>query len=227
MVLNITNGTVLKEYLLKKHTNDEKIISFNESMITGESTESIFDDAFFRVRAKSLRISFAQYLQKTVAELDELINRAHSKIVLWFDKDMFCQINALTLCAYLDCIQFNGKVQLNIIPQRFWQYEVDNLVIKSYDINIIGFYSVHRDVLVQKAFNESDFPDIDEMRNGIRLYENYVSDNSEIKKAIKEMVQNNQSKIYIVNEIMKRYPDYGIGDYNIELLYREETQTKF
>lgn len=31
MVLNIANGTVLKEYLTEKYANDEKIISFNES----------------------------------------------------------------------------------------------------------------------------------------------------------------------------------------------------
>ena len=59
-----------------------------------------------RVRATSLGIDYDQYLQVTVAELDELLNKSHSNIILWFDEDMFCQINVLTLCAYLDCTHF-------------------------------------------------------------------------------------------------------------------------
>lgn len=224
MVLNIANGTALKEYLVKKCAKDEKMISFNESMITGESSETIFSDEFFRVRAKSLGINYNQYHQVTVFELDELLHKSHSKIVLWFDEDMFCQINVLTVCAYLDYTDFDGEVQLNIIQQKFWQYnDVENIVIKSYELNVRGYYSIYKDVLIRKVFKKNNDPVVEEMKNGIRLYENYISDNSEIRTAIKEMIQNNQSKLYIIKEITNKYSNYGIGDYNIELLYHRET----
>ncbi|KYZ75280.1 hypothetical protein AXX12_14070 [Anaerosporomusa subterranea] len=223
MVLNIANGTALKEYLTDKYANDEKIISFNESMITGKSSETVFNDEFFRVRAKSLGINYDQYLQITVAELDELLNKAHSKIVLWFDEDMFCQINLLTLYAYLDSTHFDGEVRLNIIPQNFYQYNVGDIVIKSYELNVKGYYSIYKDVMIRNVFTKNKFPVLEEMQKGIRLYENYISDNSEIRAAIKKMVQNNQSKLYIIKEIIEKYSNYGIGDYNIELLYNKET----
>jgi hypothetical protein len=221
MVLNIANGTALKEYLVDRWTTDEKNISFNESMITGESSDTIFDNEFFQVRALSLGISYEQYLQTTVAELGELLNKPHSNIVLWFDEDMFCQINVLTLCAYLEYTHFEGEVQLNIIQQNFWQYNVRDIVIKSYQLNLTGYYSIYKDVLIQKAFTK--FPALEEMKTGICLYKNYIADNSEVRAAIKEMVQNKQSKLYIIKKISEKYANYGIGDYNIELLYHKET----
>lgn len=222
MVLNIANGSVLKEYLVEKCAKDEKIISFNESMITGESSKTIFNDDFFHVRAKSLGINYDQYYQVTVLELKELLYKSHTKIVLWFDEDMFCQINVLTLCAYLDYTDFDGEVQLNIIQQKFWQYNMENIVIKSYELNVRGYYSIYKDVLIRKVFMKNNDLLVEEMKQGIRLYENYISDNSEIRTAIKEMIQNNQSKAYIIKEITNKYSNYGIGDYNIELLYHRE-----
>ena len=222
MVLNIANGSALKEYLVEKCAKDEKIISFNESMITGESSKTIFNDDFFHVRAKSLGINYDQYYQVTALELEELLYKSHTKIVLWFDEDMFCQINVLTLCAYLDCTDFDGEVQLNIIQQKFWQYNMDNIVIKSYELNVRGYYSIYKDVLIRKVFIKNNDLLLEEMKQGIRLYENYISDNSEIRTAIKEMIQNNQSKDYIIKEITNKYSNYGIGDYNIELLYHRE-----
>ena len=174
-----------------------------------------------RVRATSLGIDYDQYLQVTVAELDELLNKSHSNIILWFDEDMFCQINVLTLCAYLDCTHFDGEVILNIIQQNFWQYNMEDIVIKSYKLNVRGYYSIYKDVLIRKVVTKNDL--FEEMKKGIRLYENYISDNSEVRMAIREMVQKNHSKRYIIKEISRKYSNYGIGDYNIELLYHRET----
>lgn len=222
MILNIVNGTALKEYLVDKWQNDENIISFNESMITGKSSEIIFNDEFFHLRAVSLGISYGQYLEVTVAELDELLYKPHTKIVLWFDEDMFCQINALTLCAYLDSIHFKGKVQFNMIQQDFWRYNVEDIEIKSYELDVKGYYSLYKDILLRNVFTKDHIPIFAEMKKGIRLYENYISDTSEIRTAIKEMIQNHQSLSNIVKEISETYPHYGIGDYNIALLYRRE-----
>lgn len=222
MVLHIVNGTVLKDYLVDKCNHDRKIIAFNESMITGESNERIFNDEFFRLRAASLGIDYDRYFQVVVTELDELLKKSHSKIVLWFDEDMFCQINLLTLCAYLDYIHFDGEVRLNIIQQNFWQYNVEDIVMKSYDLNVRGYYSLYKDVLIEKVFRKHDFPVLDEIKKGIELYKNYISANSEIRAAITEMIQSNYTKIDIIKIISDKYSNYGIGDYNIELLYQRE-----
>jgi hypothetical protein len=222
MILNIVNGTALKEYLVDKWQNDERIISFNESMITGKSSEIIFNDEFFHLRAASLGISYDQYLEVTVAELDELLHKPHAKIALWFDEDMFCQINALTLCAYLDSIHFEGKVRFNMIQQDFWRYNVEEIVIRSYKLDVRGYYSLYKDVLLRNVFKKNNVSILAEMKKGISLYENYISDTSEIRTAIKEMIQNHQSKSYIIKEISEIYPNYGIGDYNIALLYHKE-----
>ncbi len=224
MVLHIANGTALKAYLTNKCSVHEEIIAFNESMITGESNEKIFSDTFFQMRARSLNVEYDQYVKSTVAELDKLLKKPYDKITLWFDEDMFCQINLLTLCAYLDYINYEGIVQLNIIRQDFWNYnDLLALVIKSYELNLQGYYSLYQDVMLRKTFNtKSSYRAIKEMEKGIKLYENYVSDNSEIRSAIVDMIKDNRSREFIVKEIIKKYPNYGIGDYNIELLYQKE-----
>jgi len=223
VILNIANGIQLKKYLTNKCAEYEDIIAFNESMITGECNEKIFSETFFQIRAKSLNVDFEQYLENTVSELYKLLNKQYSEIILWFDEDMFCQINLLTLCAYFDYINYKGVLQLNIIRQDFGGYhDLQSIVIKSYKLSPQGYYSLYQDVMLKKVFTKNDYHVFKEIENGIKLYENYISDNSEIILSIAELVKDNRSKRDIIKEICKRYPQYGIGDYNIELLYHKE-----
>ena len=223
MILNIANGKELQAYLTNKCDVGEDIMAFNESMVTGESTEKIFSDVFFHVRAKSLNINYEEYSAISIMELDKLLNKSYSKVILWFDEDMFCQINLLTLCAYLDYSKYGGIVSLNIIRKDFWQYDkLDNIVIKSYNINLSGYYSIYQDILINKVFTRNDYLVFEELQEGIKLYKNYTSGNSEIRSAIRAMIKDKKSKEDIIKVIIKAYPQYGIGDYNIKLLYQLE-----
>lgn len=222
MTLHIANGSELKKYLTAKCATDQKVIAFNESMITGVCSEEIFSEAFFRLRAASLQVDYDRYAELTVAELADLLPPSPDGIVLWFDADMFCMMNVLTLCAYLDTVNYQGRVELRLIRQNFWQYEKwQDIVFTSYLIDCRGYYAVYRDVLCQKQIQAEEYPVFDELNAGISLYANYISPHGDIRSAIARLVKENRSKQFIIRAISEQYPHYGIGDYNIQLIYQD------
>lgn len=226
MHLHITNGSILKTYLETKGISGQKVIAFNESMITGECTETIFSEEFFQLRAKTLQVPYERYDELTVKELDELVSHSYEEIILWFDDDMFCQMNILTLCAYLDASNYQGEVHLHIIRQDFWQYDsLQDIILISYQINPAGYYEIYREVLLQRRPAREKYPVFAELNAGINLYTNYISANSDIRLAITKMVKENKDKPFVIKEINEKYPHYGIGDYNIQLIYRDIVDT--
>ncbi len=221
MVLHIANGSIAKNFLAGKCPAGQDIIAFNESMITGTCSEDIFSEEFFRRRADSLQVAYERYAELVVAELDQLLNHSHTEIHLWFDGDMFCQINVLTLCAYLDAVQYQGAVRLHIIRHDFWRYSnLQAIEHKAYEINPEGYYGLYRDVLVHRQFLRQQYPVFPEMNEGIKLYEDYLSPTGAIRLAIGKLVRDRCSRQQVIKEINARFAEYGIGDYNIQLIYQ-------
>lgn len=226
MILHIANGSILKSYLETKGISGQKIIAFNESIITGKCAETIFSEEFFQLRAETLQVAYERYNELTVTEIEALLSHSYSEIILWFDADMFCQMNILTLCAYLDASNYQGKVHLHIIRQDFWQYDsLQDIILTSYQINPAGYYEIYREVLLQRRPTREKYPVFAELNAGINLYKNYISANSDIRLAIAKMVKENKDKPFIIKEISEKYPHYGIGDYNIQLIYRDIVDT--
>ena len=125
MKLNILNGEALREFFKRiQDPEGEDIISFNECLVDGEVHKNIFSEEFFSIRedfiTKHFHVSPEEYEEKSIREISPLLKNQYKEIVLWFDFDMFCQINMLTILAYLDSIQFDGKVVINIIKQHFF-----------------------------------------------------------------------------------------------------------
>ena len=53
-----------------------------------------------------------------------------------------------------------------------------------------------------------------------RLYEDYLSPTGAIRLAIGKLVRDKCSRQQVIKEINARFTDYGIGDYNIQLIYQ-------
>ena len=76
---------------------------------------------------------------------DALNNGAYTSVSLWFGKDTFCQVNLVTLLAYLEQIQFKGDVKLNYIDDRtFKTIEAD------IDVKLGGYKDLYRQILIEK-----------------------------------------------------------------------------
>ena len=104
--LNITNGDYFNEYLISKFGG--AAIPFCEAMMDGETTADIFSEEFIALRARSLKVNKAEYRSKMYV-YDYLCSDDYQELRLWFGKDTFCQMNLLTLLAYLEQISYGGR----------------------------------------------------------------------------------------------------------------------
>lgn len=115
MKLHILNGEVMMEYFKRTKFLDEEMVPFNEAMCYGETSETIFTEQFIQVRANVHHVTTDQYYQLTIKLLEKVLNNEYNELYLWFDEDMFCQINVLTILAWLDQNNNSQSVILNIV----------------------------------------------------------------------------------------------------------------
>lgn len=88
-----------------------------------------------------------------------------------FSDDMFCQINLLTLLAYLDQINFSGKINFNLVGNNF-------KLIQSLELIVDGYKDRYNQVMINKLMPENISLPV--MKNGIELYLEYIKEENEI-----------------------------------------------
>ena len=89
--------------------NDEIISPLTKRCVTDKPLKNIFDD-FIVTRSQVHQVTLEQYSEITLKPLKSLFNVKYSDLILWFNYDMFCQINLLTILAWLDQSGFNNTV---------------------------------------------------------------------------------------------------------------------
>ncbi|HEY5563394.1 MAG TPA: hypothetical protein VIK72_16870 [Clostridiaceae bacterium] len=130
-----------------------------------------------------------------------LFKNQFSHIVLWFDDDMFCQINLLTILAYLNQINYSYNVTFNLVGPKF-------SLVNSFEFSVQGYYQLFKEVMLNRCIPENINLSI--LENGIRLYLQYLKEENEITIYIK---QHEGLRVeLLVTELLKLFPEYGLGD---------------
>ncbi len=101
-IYHILNGDCLKEQF-PKEINGELIVA-RECLVEGDVSGTSLDE-FWKNRANYLSKKYPEnksnYFLKTVPEFKKIISIPNdSEINLWFEEDLFCQVN-LWFCAFL------------------------------------------------------------------------------------------------------------------------------
>ena len=141
-VLNITNGDCFNGYFISRFGG--VAVPFCEAVIDGDVVEDIYSDDFVALRGKCLNVSVGEYRSKMHA-YDALNNGDYTSVSLWFGKDTFCQVNLVTLLAYLEQIQFKGDVKLNYIDDRTFK-----TIERDIDVKLGGYKDLYRQILIEK-----------------------------------------------------------------------------
>jgi len=102
-IFHITNGDYLAEDL-KKTSIEGNIIVCREALVSGNLKADSLED-FWEIRAKSIsedyNVSKESYYEKSVSEFEKILNIPEgSEVNLWFEDDLFCQVN-LWFCVSL------------------------------------------------------------------------------------------------------------------------------
>lgn len=115
----------------------------NEAMCKGEVSNIIFNDDFIKNRIKSLNTTYLEYEEKVLNKFKIIKNNLDLPIELWFDEDMFCQMNILFVIQFLIINNYNKTIKLKILNNDF-------KTIDEYNIKINDFINVFNEVLVNK-----------------------------------------------------------------------------
>jgi hypothetical protein len=103
--LHITNGDTFTQ---KLKTLDLKgdIITWREMLCEGKTETSVGSESFWKTRFeflhKNYKITKSWYVEKTLKEYRSLCNhKQQDQIILWFEYDLFCQVNMLAVISWL------------------------------------------------------------------------------------------------------------------------------
>ena len=115
-LLHITNGDSFTERLTSLKLKGD-IITWREMLCEGKTLCSVGSESFWKTRFeflhKNYKISKSIFIEKTLKEYRSLCNhKQQDEIVLWFEYDLFCQINMIAVISWLKTHRKYAKISL-------------------------------------------------------------------------------------------------------------------
>ncbi|WP_435625778.1 DUF1835 domain-containing protein [Flagellimonas sp.] len=115
-LLHITNGD---SFTSRLKTLDLKgdIITWREMLCEGKTLCNVGSESFWKTRFeflnKNYKVSKSWFVEKTLKEYRSLCNhKQQDQIVLWFEYDLFCQINMLAVISWLKTHRRHADISL-------------------------------------------------------------------------------------------------------------------
>jgi hypothetical protein len=115
-ILHITNGDSTTNYLKKLNINGD-FITWRDMLCEGKTEVKVGSEHFWKSRfdflKQSYKITKKQFIDLTLKEYRNLCNhKSQEEIVLWFEYDLFCQINMIAVISWLKRYRKDRKVSL-------------------------------------------------------------------------------------------------------------------
>jgi len=115
-LLHITNGDVFTQKLKSLKIKGD-IITWREMLCEGKTLTNVGSETFWKARFeflnKNYKVSKSRFIEKTLKEYRSLCNhKQQDKIVLWFEYDLFCQINMLAVLSWLKTHRKYAEISL-------------------------------------------------------------------------------------------------------------------
>ena len=210
--LHILNGQTMMQVVQENNLLlKSSKAPFNEAMCMHETSFPIFDEAFKALRANGHQSTYTQYQEIVIAPLRTLFQKSFTAIVLWFGKDVFCQMNLLTLLAFLE----QEKLKIPVYVVTFDEATYEKITLHS--VNLEGFQVTYCRVLMEKIpSNKSHFSMLDE---AIELYLALQQKDNLLTR----FIQANQTLEIetLISELITKFPEYGYGDTQYEEMIQE------
>jgi AraC-like DNA-binding protein len=200
--LNVLNGQMMYEEFAKHQLmGNSDYVPFNEAMCTNPTASPIFSEEFNQIRAAGHQVSLQAYEQMTLNPLKPLWTKDYQCIVLWFGDDMFCQMNLLTMLAFLEQQGYQGNVYFHMVKET--TYDVEET-----ELELGGYLEVYQEVFMHHRFPKATLLPV--MYQGIQLYFNYLQEENDITTYIKKHLE--QPLGDLMKQLFSLFPHYGLGD---------------
>ncbi|MCF0109429.1 MAG: hypothetical protein HUJ57_05035 [Erysipelotrichaceae bacterium] len=160
-------------------------IPFNEAMVKGHPHPIIFSDEFNKERCSTHGCTMEQYEEITLRWLKDL----KGPLKLCFGYDVFCQLNCLTMMAYLSRRGYEGEVEILIAD------EDKKVIIDSFRADPKPYAYWYEKLLIRRELVETGNRWLDK---AVELWHKYLDKDQETVKGYAS-----------VEELMKAYPEFG------------------
>ncbi len=214
-VLNLTNGDYFNEYFLKSFGGEA--IPFREAMMDGLTEREIFSQAFIAARCEALEVLREDYLAKAQV-FDALRDggKEYDQVHLWFGKDCFCQMNLLTLLAYLEQICYGNRVILNLIDDESF-----SVLREGIEISLGAYQKLYEEILILKKM-PSETHCLE--KEAVRLYFDYHSPDGKLSKLVEEHSEMDETSLICL--LLRESAEYGLSDQQAKKLIRRVWRSK-
>jgi len=115
-ILHITNGDSTTNYLKSLQFKGD-FITWREMLCEGKTSIDVGSESFWKTRFEFLKSSYKvtkkTFIDFTLKEYRALCQtKGQKEIVLWFEYDLFCQINMIALLSWIKRFRKDEKVTL-------------------------------------------------------------------------------------------------------------------
>lgn len=114
--LHITNGDAFTERLAALNLKGD-VITWREMLCEGKTLTNVGSEIFWKTRFeflnKNYKVTKSWFIEKTLKEYRSLCNhKQQDHIILWFEYDLFCQINMLAVLSWLKANRKYAEITL-------------------------------------------------------------------------------------------------------------------
>jgi AraC-like DNA-binding protein len=214
-VLNIFNGQMMyDEFHSNKIMGNSDYVPLNEAMCVHPTSKQIFDNEFIRLRAEGHQNSVENYKKIVIEPLEPLFQNQYKYMVLWFGEDVFCQINLLTILAYLEQIKYKGRLFLN-------SFRDDEFKVSQTELFLGNYQKIYEEVLINQQ--KPDIELLPVMYQAIELHLSMLAEENSVKKYIKNHAH--LSEAQLVKQLMAVFSTLGYGDLQYIEIIRQVRKT--
>ena len=250
MVYNVLNGDSLA-YSFPDAKIEGEIIVVREALIDGELSGDNLHD-FWQSRGRYMSITETEYNNSVVKEFEKIINAPdNSAFNLWFEHDLFCQVNMWFVISIINSLSIKKKVfavftsYLDKTNKQFWNglgpaksdelkvCYADRIPLSEADINFgqalwKAYKSGNLEALTNLSKHHSlAFPYLQEV---VKAHvDRFPKDGTKGRpeKVIEDITKNISTDFHkVFEEFWNRESIYGFGDTQLKSLYDKVMHTR-
>ncbi|MAU14498.1 MAG: DUF1835 domain-containing protein [Muricauda sp.] len=222
-LLHITNGDSFTSRLQSLQLKGD-VITWREMLCEGKTLSSVGSESFWKTRFeflnKNYKVSKSWFIEKTLKEYRSLCNhKQQDHIVLWFEYDLFCQINMLAVLSWLKTHRRHAEISLVCSGK---EDDSDKL----YGLNELS------DEKLLQLYNDRKILSQDDIEYADYIWQLYCSDNP---IRLENQIANNDFQFEYLSDALKthlkRFPTIknGLNDLEnhiLEVAKREKPKSK-
>ncbi|WP_222984236.1 DUF1835 domain-containing protein [Flagellimonas meishanensis] len=244
-LLHITNGDAFTSRLQSLKIKGD-IITWREMLCEGKTLCAVGSESFWKTRFeflnKNYKISKSWFVEKTLKEYRSLCNhKQQDQIVLWFEYDLFCQINMLAVLSWLKTHRRHAEISLicsgneeggdtlyglnELSDEKLLKLYEKRTLLSQDDIEFADYvwqlYCSDNPIRLENIISNTDFSFeylSDALKTHLRRFPTIKNGLNELENRVLETVelQKPSSKKELLGQLVGNQGYYGFGDTQYE-----------